>query len=95
MNANHLEKRKVALGKYLKTIITVFTDLPRPLISFLEIDQFVCVVNMFTSWIPDPIILLQPLLLSFWEWQATVCSMMSIIKTPNFIISSNQLSGDD
>jgi len=42
MNANHLEKRKVALGKYLKTIITVFTDLPRPLISFLE---FVCVVK--------------------------------------------------
>ncbi|XP_066925723.1 nischarin-like isoform X2 [Clytia hemisphaerica] len=40
LSSSHLEKRKVALQKYLKTVVTVFTDLPRPLIGFLEIDQF-------------------------------------------------------
>ena len=41
LNSNHLERRKSALQKYLKTVVTIFHDLPRPLIAFLEIDQFV------------------------------------------------------
>ena len=41
LNASHIEKRKVALDKYLKTVLNVLLKMPIELVEFLEFDRFV------------------------------------------------------
>ena len=43
MNAEHVERRRVALEKYLQTVLCVLLDMPQAVVEFLEFDRFVSI----------------------------------------------------